>query len=172
MRLPLLAVACALALRCGSAIDEPTDNVVACQALRVALHGKCTPDEIQWLNCAQLPGCTGGSVSKSDIDACVGLVRTATSCADAQARECKISKIDCSADASALETACANLAAALEVAGCDTGVFACGDFVDCEAAQVELSAVGACFKTVAATTTCSDAKATALACKASICSKP
>ena len=172
MRLPLLVLACALALRCGSAIDEPTDNILACQTLRVALHGKCTPDEIQWLNCGQLPGCTGGSVSKTDIEACVGLIKTATSCADAQARECKVSKLDCSAGSSALETACANLAAALEIRGCDTGTFACGDFVDCAAAKVELAAVGACFKTVVETSTCTAAKDAALACKSAICSKP
>lgn len=144
-RLDALLLFAALGLAsCGSPIETTLSNGDACRMIRVALDGQCTGAErIGWLNCAMLPGCPGGDVSRSHVEVCIGRIGSSVSCDAARLLECTIPKVGCLDEAAPFETACANLEGVLEARGCSTAEFQCGDYVAC-GDKVEMHRLGGC----------------------------
>jgi len=101
---------------CGSPLENPIDNIRACDQLYDELRSKgCSAADLAWLNCDVLPGCPSGQVEKGDIDSCTDKIKGAQDCAAALAVECEIAKVNCAGAAPVFQNAVGYQAACTEL---------------------------------------------------------
>ncbi len=98
MRLPFtqLALIALLLSACGAQLDNGVSNLSACKQISEALQTVCTGvNELQWVNCDELPGCPGGEVEQADVDKCVSRIEASPACIDAKVVSCEFERLDC-----------------------------------------------------------------------------
>ncbi len=113
MKRAAVGVAVTASLACGSPLETAMDNAEACGVLGRALLEVCggelaAEDTLlfDYLNCNILPGCPGGKVEASDVEACAATIRAQVGadgsgkprllvCRDALAVECEVARADC-----------------------------------------------------------------------------